>query len=79
MKILLIKRVKYAISCITASIRGYKQYSFGVGARLRQANPLNYAIRLYALEPEATKVLFNVRRSDAGNHRVEKTARPSFR
>ena len=71
--------MKYAISCITASIRGYKQYSFGVGARLRQANPLNYATRLYAREPEATKVLFNVRRSDAGNHRVEKTARPSFR
>lgn len=79
MKILLIKRVKYAISCITASIRAYKQYSFGVGARLRQANPPSYAIRLYSRELAATKVLLNVSRSDAGNQRVEKTARPSFR
>ena len=79
MKILLIKGMKYAISCITASIHGYKQYSFGVGARLRQANPLNYEIRLYAREPKVTKVLVNVSRSDAGNQRVEKTTRPSFR
>ena len=79
MKILLIKRVKYAISCITASVRAYKQYSFGVGARLCQANTLNYAIRLYSRELAATKVLLNVSRSDAGNQRVEKTARPSFR
>ena len=79
MKILLIKHVKYAILCITASIRAYKQYSFGVGDRLSQANTLNYAIRLYARELAATKVLLNVSRSDAGNQRVEKTARPSFR
>ena len=79
MKILIIKRTEYAISCITASIRDYKQYSFGVGARLCQANPPSYAIRLYARELAATKVLLNVSRSDAGNQRVEKTARPSFR
>ena len=79
MKILRIKRMKYAILCITSSIRAYKQYSFGVDAKLCQVNTLNYAIRLYARELAATKVLLNVSCSDAGNQRVEKTARPSFR
>ena len=79
MKILLIKRVKYAILCITASIRAYKQYSLAVGDRLSQANTLNYAIRLCARELAVTKVLLNVSRSDSGNQRVEKTVRPSFR
>ena len=76
---MLIKRAKYAISCITAQIRAYKQYSFGVGARLCQANTLNYAVRLYIRESAAAKVLFSIRRSDAGNYRVDKTTRPSFR
>ena len=71
--------MKYAILCITSKSTTNSRRFYGDGIKLSPVVLLSYSIRLYSRELAATKVLLNVSRSDAGNQRVEKTARPSFR